>query len=201
MHSGRSGGDRLDIVDPLRGLQNCVNEDRPLEPVARLEQGEILVDEMDVPFAFDLRRHDDVELVADLAHEPGHIVDKPGRIERVDPRPQGGRAEIGRLRHCDQAVPGRLLGFDRNRVLEVAEHDVDLAGKLRRFRAHLFVVRRHEMDHSLESQRQFEERARRADRKRIEISARGFHRSMALCWRRMRPGLGRFRLRRNSTVG
>jgi hypothetical protein len=35
------------------------------------------------------------------------------------------------------------------------------------------------MDHSLKPQRQFEKRARRPDRERIEISARGFHRSAA----------------------
>ena len=180
MHARRSGGDRLDIVDALRGLQNCVNEDRPLEPVARLEQGEILVDEMNVPVAFDLRRHHNVELVADLAHEPDHVVDEPGRIERIDPRPQGGRTEFGRFRHCDQAVSRRRFRFDRNRVLEIAQDHVDLADQLRGFRAHLFVVRRDEMDHSLEPQGQFEQRARRADRKRIEISARGFHGGVVL---------------------
>ena len=40
-------------------------------------------------------------------------------------------AEIGRLRHRDQALARRLLGFDRNGVLEIAEHDVDLARRVR----------------------------------------------------------------------
>ena len=87
MHAGRSGGDRLNVVDALRGFENCVDKNGPLDAVARLEQGQILVDEMNVPVALDLRRHHDVELVADLAHEPGHIVDEPRRIERVDARP------------------------------------------------------------------------------------------------------------------
>ena len=47
------------------------------ETVARLEQRQILVDEMNVPVAFDLGDHHHVELIADLTHKPGHIVDEP----------------------------------------------------------------------------------------------------------------------------
>ena len=103
-----------------------------------------------------------------------------GELSALTRAHKAGRAEVGRLRHRDQAVSGRLLRFDRNRVLEIAEHDVDLADELGRLRAHLFVVRRHEMDHALEPRGKLEERARRPDRQRIEISARGFHRSAAL---------------------
>ena len=175
MHARRSGGDRLDIVDALRGLQNRVDQNGTLESVARFEQRQILVDEMNVPVAFDLGDHHHVKLVADLADEPGHIIDEPGRIERVDARPQARRAEVGRLRHRDQAVPGRLLGVDRNRVLEIAEDDVDLADQLGRLRAHLVIVRRHEMDHALEARRKVEQRAGSPDRQRIEITTRSLH--------------------------
>ena len=43
-----------------------------------------------------------------------------------------------------------LLRVGRDGVLEIAEHDVDLAGDVRDLGADLFVVRRHEMDHALE---------------------------------------------------
>ena len=73
----------------------------------------------------------DVELVADGGDGLRHVVEHPGRVERVDPRPQSGRAEIDRLGHGDEAAARGLLGVGRDRVLEVAEHDVDLAQQLR----------------------------------------------------------------------
>ena len=175
LHARRGGGNRLDIVDALGGLQNRMRENGSLETVARLEQRQILVKEMNVPVAFDLGDHHHVEFVTNLAHEPGHVVDEPGRIERVDAGPKSGRAEVVGLRHRDQTVSGRLFRVDRNRVLEIAEDDVDLADKLGRLRAHLFVVRRHEMNHALEAGGKLKQRARGADRQRIEIPTRGFH--------------------------
>ena len=58
-----------------------------LQAVPRLEQRQVLVDEMNVPVALDLGDHHDVELVADFADESRHVVEKPGRVQRVDPRP------------------------------------------------------------------------------------------------------------------
>ena len=55
-----------------------MQENGPLETVARLKQRHILVEEMNVPVAFDLRDHHHVELVADLAEEPSHVIDEPG---------------------------------------------------------------------------------------------------------------------------
>ncbi len=125
--------------------------------------------------ALDLGDHHDVELVADLADKPRHVVEKPRGVQRIDARPEAGRAEVRRLRHRDQAVARGGLGFDRDRVLEIAEHDVDLPSQLAGLGAHLFDVRRHEMDHALEPRRQFPVRTRRADRQRLEDLARGFH--------------------------
>ena len=93
----------------------------------RFELRQQLVEIMDVPWAFDLRQHDDVELVADRADDLDDVVEHPGRIERVDARPQAGRAEVVRLRHGDEARARRLLGVGRDGVFEIAEHDVDLA--------------------------------------------------------------------------
>ena len=87
MHARRSGGDRLDVVDAFRRLEDRVDEDRLLQPVASLQQRQILVDERDVPRALDLWQHDDVELVADLADEPRHVVEEPRRVERIDSHP------------------------------------------------------------------------------------------------------------------
>ena len=69
----------------------------------------------------------------------------------------------------------RLLGVGRNGVLEIAEHDVDLRHQLRHFGAHFLDMRRHEMDHALEPQRQLAQRRRRADRQWLEEIARQFH--------------------------
>ena len=181
MHARRSGGDRLDVVDAFRRLEDRVDEDRLLQPVARLQQRQILVDEGDVPGALDLRQHDDVELVADLADEPRHVVEEPRRVERIDARPQAGRAEVGRARHGDEALARRRLRFDRDRVLEVAEHDVDLRGQLADLGAQLVDVRRHEMDHALDARGRFAQRPRRADRQRLVELARNSHRRIAAC--------------------
>ena len=84
---GEAAATSSDIVDALRGLQDRVHENGPFEAVAGLEQGQILVDEMDVPVALDLGDHHHVELVADLADEPRHVVDEPRGIQRIDARP------------------------------------------------------------------------------------------------------------------
>ena len=90
VHSRRGGGDRLDVVDALRRLEDRVDEDRLPQSVPRLEQGKLLIDKMDVPVPFDLGDHHDVELVADFADERGHVVEEPGRVQRIDARPQAG---------------------------------------------------------------------------------------------------------------
>ena len=73
-----------------------------------------------------------------------------------------------RLRHGDEAFARRFLGVGRNGVLEIAEHDVDLADQLRHLGAELLDMRRHEMDHALELDRQLAQRGRRADRERLK---------------------------------
>ena len=98
-----------------------------------------LVEIVDVPGSVDLGQHDDVELVADSADDLDHVVERPGRIECVDARPQSGRPEIDLLRHLDEAFARGLLGLDRNGVFQIAEHHVDLPHKLRHLGAHLFV--------------------------------------------------------------
>ncbi len=163
VHPRRGRRDRLDIVDALRGLENGVDQDRPLDGVAGFELGQKLVEIMNVPGALDLGQHDDVELVADRGDNVGNVVERPGRVERVDARPQPGGAELGRLGHGDEAFARGLLGVGRDRVLEIAEHHVDLAHQLRHLGGDLLDVRRHEMDHALKLDRQLAQGRRRAD--------------------------------------
>src|SRR5262249_35093101 len=63
---------------------------------------------MDVPGSLDLRQHDHVELCADRADDLDHVVEHPRRIERIDPRPQTGCAEIVCLGQRDDARPAAL---------------------------------------------------------------------------------------------
>ena len=131
LHARRGGRDRLDIHDALGGFQDGVDQDRLVDAMPRFELRQQLIEIMDVPRPIDLRQHDDVELVADGGDQFGDVVQHPGRIERVDAGPQPGRAEIGRLRHRDETVARGLLGVGRDRVLEIAEHHIDLARELR----------------------------------------------------------------------
>ncbi len=136
------------------------------------------IDEMHVPRPLDLGQHHDVELVADLAHDPRHVVEKPRRIQRVDANPEPRRAKIARTGHRDETFTRVRLRLDRNRILEIAQHDVDLGRQFSGLGANSFVVRRHEMDHALQPRRQFDERTRRADRQRLEKLAWGSHRKI-----------------------
>ena len=84
-----------------------MDEQRPGQPGLRLELREQPVDVVDVLGALDLRHHDHVELVADLRHERGQVVEHPRRVEAVDPRPELGRRR-SRLScaHLDQPAGG-----------------------------------------------------------------------------------------------
>src|SRR6187551_1467508 len=87
VHARRSGSDRLDIVDALRRLQDGVDQDRLFELMPRLELREQLVEVVDVPWTIDLRQHDDVELVPDRRNDIGDVIERPGRVERIDAGP------------------------------------------------------------------------------------------------------------------
>jgi hypothetical protein len=81
--------------DAFRRFEDGVDQDRLLTPWLRFELGEELVEIVDVPRAFDLGQHDDVELVAGLRDDLGDVVEQPRRVEAVDARPQAGAlAEI-----------------------------------------------------------------------------------------------------------
>ena len=87
VHARGGTRDRLDVVDALRGLQDGVDQDRPFDRVARFELREQLIEIVDVPGALDLGQHDDIKLVADGRDELGDVIERPWRVERIDPRP------------------------------------------------------------------------------------------------------------------
>ena len=91
---GRGRGDRLDVLDALGGLQNGVDQDRLADLVLGFELGQQLVEIVDVPRAFDLGQHDDVELFAGRGNDFENVIEHPGRVEAIDARPQAGCAEV-----------------------------------------------------------------------------------------------------------
>ena len=56
----------FDVGDAQCGLEKCMHHDRFLNPRACLELRKESIDVVDVPGAFDLWNHDDVELVSDF---------------------------------------------------------------------------------------------------------------------------------------
>jgi hypothetical protein len=125
VHAWTGAGDRLNVLDPLRRLQDGVNQDRLAQGMLGLELGKQLIEIVDVPRPLDLGQHDDVEFGAGGRHDLQDVVEPPGRVQRIDARPQTGLSEVVRLRHGDEALPRRHLRVSWNRILEVAEHRVD----------------------------------------------------------------------------
>ena len=76
--------------------------------VLGLELGQQLVEVVDVPGPLDLGQHDHVELGADRRHDLQDVVERPGRVEAVDARPQPGLAEVVCPGHVDEARAARL---------------------------------------------------------------------------------------------
>src|SRR5271163_2054206 len=187
MHAGGGGGDRLDVVEALGGFEDRMNENGLLDRMARFELRQILVDEVDVPRSLDLGQHDNVEFVADLADEAGHVIEKPWRIERVDASPKARRAKVDGASHRDEALARRRFRLDGDRILEIAEDDVDVSCQVADLGAHLFDMRGNEMDHPLNARRQVSVRRRRADGEGFEEFTRGFHRRVSAALARMRP--------------
>ena len=145
--------------------------------MARLELRQQLVEVVDVPRPLDLGQHHHVELVAGGRDDLRDVVERPRGVERVDAGPQAGLAVV-ELRHLDEARARRLLGVGGDRVLQVAEHHVDLRDQLRHLGADLVHVRGHEVDHALEAHGKLAEGGGRADREGLEEIARQFHASV-----------------------
>ena len=169
VHARAGAGDGLHVLDALGRLQDGVDQDRLAQRVLGLELRQQLVEVVDVPGPFDLRQHDDVELGAGGRHDLQDVVERPGRVQRIDARPQARLAEVVRLRHGDETPPRSHLGVGGNGILEIAEHGVDLGDQLAKACADLFVVRRHEVDHALEPHRQLPIRLGCADGERAEM--------------------------------
>src|SRR5579863_3835820 len=85
-----------------------------------------------------------------IADDFANVVEHPWRIERIDAGPQSGFAELATLRHGDKAISCGRLAVGGDRVLQIAEHDVDLGHQFRHFGAHFLDMWGHEMNHALE---------------------------------------------------
>src|SRR5262249_33447423 len=110
MHAWRGGGDRRDIIYAVSRLEDRMNQDRPADALACFELGEELVEIVNVPRSVDFRQHDDIELVSHRADDLDDIVERPGRSQRIDARPQPGRAEVVGAGQRDEALSRRYLG-------------------------------------------------------------------------------------------
>jgi hypothetical protein len=95
------------------------------------------------------------------------VVEDPGTVQGVDPHPHAGVAEVMAGEQVDETGARRILGLDRDRILEVAAHHVALPGGFRRLGADLVDVRRKEVDHSFRPHRQFTQGLRRTDGERL----------------------------------
>jgi hypothetical protein len=147
LHARACAADLFDVDHALGGFEDCVHEERFADPGFGFELGEQLVDVVNVPGARDRGNHDDVEPVADLAHEAGQVVENPGAVEAVDTGPELTAAEVGVLGDFDQALASRHLVVDLDRIFQIAEHDVAFLREIRCLGHHLLVARVKEMDH------------------------------------------------------
>ena len=163
LHARARAGDLLEIGHPLSRLEHGVHEDRPLQAGLGLELGEQAIDVVDVPRALDLGDHHDLELVADVRHQFGDVVEHPWRGELVDAGPKSGFAEVHLAPDADQARARGLLFVHRHRVLEIAQQDVDLGRELGSLGDHFLVGEVHEVDHPRGLERDLARGLRRVD--------------------------------------
>ena len=140
-----------------------MDQDRLCNFVLSFKLRQELVEIMDVPRAFDFRQHDDINLVAGVCDDLGDVVEHPRRVQAVDARPQSCGAEIKVARHGDEAFARGFLFANRDRVLEIAEHDIDLRNRVLQLGADLLVVGRDEVDHALNTNGQCAVRLRCPD--------------------------------------
>ena len=85
--------------------------------------------------------------IADLCDQCHQVVEHPGRLQRVHPRPQRRVAEVDLAPDRDQPGARGLLAIGRDRVLQIAQQDVRRSGHIRQPGEHLLVRGIEEMDH------------------------------------------------------
>ena len=179
LHARARRADFFDVGDALRGLEDRVDEDRALEPRLGFELGEQLIDVVDVPGAFDLRDHDDVELGADGRHDAQQVVEPPRTVEAVHPHPELAVAEIRGLRDLDHPLAGFDLLVGADPVLEVREQHVELADELRNLFGHARIAGIEEVDHPRGAHRDFDRGHRCADGQGLGEVARISHEGLS----------------------
>ena len=168
-----------------------MDQDRALEPRASLELRQQSIDIVDVPGPFDLRDHHHVELVADLGHQRGDVVEHPRRLEAVDPRPQLRLAEVDVTTDAQQPLARCLLAIDRHGILEVAEQDVHRRRDVGHLRDHFLVGEVEEVDHPRWPERDLQHWRRCADREWFsEVAGVSHWVGLLVAWHRKLAGNG-----------
>src|ERR1700730_18145901 len=93
MHTRTSAGNVFDVIDAFGGFEQRVDHDRLAHMVFRFQLCEQLIEIVYIPRPFNLRQHDDIELLAHRCHDLHDIVENPGAVQRVDACPKPGAAE------------------------------------------------------------------------------------------------------------
>ena len=128
----------------------CIRDrDRLFDSIFGFEQGNVLVNEVNIPRPLDLGNHDHIDLVADVLDDLAQVIEYPGAVQGIDANPHRGVAEVVVAQQLDETSARGVLGFDRDGIFEVAAPHIALFGCFGGLVADLFDVRRKEMDLSL----------------------------------------------------
>ncbi len=175
LHTRTGRGNGLDILHPFCGFKNRMDQDRLGHTGFCLKLGKQLIKIVDIPRPLDHWQHDHIKLIANLCYQGRNIIETPRTFQRIDTAPQA-RAERGKISslcHFDEAFPrgNFLVGGDS--IFKIAENNIGFRRHCGHFGADFFDMRRNEMDHPFEPDRQVTQRWWRANSKRLEKLARG----------------------------
>jgi hypothetical protein len=175
LHARARRRDLFNVIHTGSGFEDCVDHQRSLEAMFGFELRQQLVHVMNVPRAFHLRHHDDIELRADFSDQTQDVVEKPGTIQAVDPGPKLSLAELHFPSDLYEAFARVQFAIRLDAIFEVAEQNIDLVGQIRHLGHHLRIARVEEMDHPRRPERDFTQRLGCTNGKGLEEFALAFH--------------------------
>ena len=114
----------------------------------RFELCEQLIGKVDVPSPLNFWQHDNVDFVAHLGHDACDVVEEPRAIEAIDTRPQLGITKVIVTCYVDKAITCRFFVFDCDRVLKVAQQDINFFCDARGLLHHARITGIKEMNHA-----------------------------------------------------
>jgi hypothetical protein len=163
VHAGASAGNRLQIDHTLGGFEQRMDQDRFLDVVFGFEQGQKLINKVNIPWAFNFRDHDYVEFISYRSDDFGDVVEHPWAVECIHPYPERGVAKIGIANDLDETGTGCFFSVYRNGIFKIAAENVNLFGDFGDAGANLFHVGRKEMNDPFGAYRRFSNRLRGTD--------------------------------------